>query len=34
MVASGTHVNSGCCFDYGNAETNDDDTATATSNGR
>jgi len=21
MVASGTHVNSGCCFDYGNAET-------------
>jgi len=22
MVASGTHVNSGCCFDYGNAETN------------
>jgi hypothetical protein len=25
MVASGTHVNSGCCFDYGNAETNNDD---------
>jgi non-reducing end alpha-L-arabinofuranosidase len=24
-VASGTHVNSGCCFDYGNAETNNDD---------
>jgi hypothetical protein len=22
MVASGAHVNSGCCFDYGNAETN------------
>jgi len=22
MVASGTHFNSGCCFDYGNAETN------------
>jgi non-reducing end alpha-L-arabinofuranosidase len=25
MVASGTHVNSGCCFDYGNAEVNNDD---------
>ncbi|WP_034271145.1 alpha-L-arabinofuranosidase B [Actinospica robiniae] len=25
MVASGTHVNNGCCFDYGNAETNSDD---------
>jgi hypothetical protein len=25
MVASGTHVNSGCCFDYGNAETNNND---------
>jgi non-reducing end alpha-L-arabinofuranosidase len=25
MVASGTHVNSGCCFDYGNAETNSHD---------
>jgi len=25
MVASGTHVNSACCFDYGNAETNNDD---------
>ncbi|HEY3873052.1 MAG TPA: arabinofuranosidase catalytic domain-containing protein [Actinocrinis sp.] len=25
MVASGTHVNSGCCFDYGNAESNSDD---------
>ena len=30
MVASGTHVNSGCCFDYGNAETNTATTATAT----
>src|ERR1700761_3689560 len=28
MVASGTHVNSGCCFDFGNAETNNlDNTA-------
>ena len=26
MVTSGTHVNSGCCFDYGNAETSNDDT--------
>ncbi|WP_194915527.1 arabinofuranosidase catalytic domain-containing protein [Catenulispora rubra] len=26
MVASGTHVNNGCCFDYGNAETNNQDT--------
>jgi len=25
MVASGTHTNTGCCFDYGNAETNSDD---------
>jgi Alpha-L-arabinofuranosidase B, catalytic len=25
MVAAGTHVNSRCCFDYGNAETNNDD---------
>ena len=25
MVASGAHVNSGCCFDFGNAETNNDD---------
>jgi hypothetical protein len=25
MVASGTHVNAGCCFDYGNAETNNRD---------
>ena len=26
MVSSGTHFNSGCCFDYGNAETNGADT--------
>ncbi|WP_435178825.1 arabinofuranosidase catalytic domain-containing protein [Actinacidiphila sp. bgisy145] len=26
MVASGTHVNGGCCFDYGNAEHTVDDT--------
>jgi hypothetical protein len=25
MVASGTHVNAGCCFDFGNAEANSDD---------
>jgi hypothetical protein len=25
MVASGTHVNDGCCFDFGNAEANNDD---------
>jgi hypothetical protein len=25
MVASATHFNSGCCFDYGNAETNNRD---------
>ena len=25
MVASGTHVNSSCCFDFGNAEANGDD---------
>jgi non-reducing end alpha-L-arabinofuranosidase len=25
MVTSATHVNSGCCFDYGNAETNNRD---------
>jgi hypothetical protein len=25
MVASGTNVNSGCCFDFGNAEKNNDD---------
>ncbi len=26
MVSSGTHFNSGCCFDYGNAETSGSDT--------
>src|ERR1700730_16319127 len=26
MVSSGTHLNSGCCFDYGNAETSSTDT--------
>lgn len=26
MVTSGTHVNGGCCFDYGNAESNNLDT--------
>ena len=26
MVASGTHVNGGCCFDYGNAEATGTDT--------
>jgi hypothetical protein len=26
MVASGTNVNSGCCFDFGNAETSNHDT--------
>jgi hypothetical protein len=26
MVASGTHVNDGCCFDYGNVETSSTDT--------
>ena len=26
MVTSGTHYNDGCCFDYGNAESNNDDT--------
>ena len=26
MVTSGTHYNSGCCFDFGSAETNNDDT--------
>ena len=25
MVASGTHVNYGCCFDFGNVETDNDD---------
>ena len=24
-IFDGTHVNNGCCFDYGNAETNNDD---------
>ena len=24
-VTSGKHFNGGCCFDYGNAETNNDD---------
>ena len=26
MVTAGKHFNSGCCFDYGNAEINDKDT--------
>jgi len=30
MVTSGTHWNSGCCFDYGNAETNNNDDGKAT----
>ena len=29
MVSSGTHFNSGCCFDYGNAETSGADTGAA-----
>jgi len=29
MVTSGTHVNSGCCYDYGNAEANRDDNGNA-----
>jgi len=29
MVTSGTHVNGGCCFDYGNAETDNDDNGDA-----
>jgi len=29
MVTSGTHVNSGCCFDYGNAEVNRRDNGAA-----
>jgi len=29
MVTSGTHVNSGCCFDYGNAEANRRDNGNA-----
>jgi len=30
MVTSGTHVNNGCCFDYGNAETNNTDDGNGT----
>ena len=30
MVTSGTHFNGGCCFDYGNAETNNDDDGNGT----
>jgi hypothetical protein len=30
MVTSGTFVNGGCCFDYGNAETNNSDDGSAT----
>jgi hypothetical protein len=30
MVTSGTFFNSGCCFDYGNAETNNTDDGAAT----
>ena len=30
MVASGTHVGSDCCFDYGNAESTPTTPATAT----
>ncbi len=30
MVTSSTHVNGGCCFDYGNAETNNDDDGAGT----
>ena len=30
MVISGKHYNDGCCFDYGNAETNNDDDGKAT----
>jgi Alpha-L-arabinofuranosidase B, catalytic. len=30
MVTSGKHVNSGCCFDYGNAETNNTDNGNGT----
>ena len=30
MVASGKHVNDLCCFDYGNAETNNSDNGTGT----
>jgi len=30
MVTSGTHYNGGCCFDYGNAETNNNDDGAGT----
>jgi hypothetical protein len=30
MVTSGTNFNGGCCFDYGNAETNNDDDGNGT----
>lgn len=30
MVTSGTHFNNGCCFDYGNAETNNHDDGAGT----
>eukprot|EP01084_Bolivina_argentea_P020418 37967_1 len=30
MVTSGKHFNSGCCFDYGNAETNNNDDGRST----
>jgi len=30
MVTSGTHYNGGCCFDYGNAETNNHDDGAGT----
>eukprot|EP01084_Bolivina_argentea_P109863 196279_1 len=30
MVTSGVHVNGGCCFDYGNAETNNNDDGRST----
>ena len=30
MVTSGTHVNGGCCFDYGNAETSNHDNGPGT----
>lgn len=30
MVTSGTHYNNRCCFDYGNAETNNDDDGAGT----
>ncbi len=29
-VLDGTHFNNGCCFDYGNAETNNDDDGAGT----